>query len=173
MSESREAVGLHEGPALKQPDSDSSFEDQCIDLLCKQENTLSMLGEASRKRRALDSLDLAKKMLLQFLDFAESHFDGVEIRGVGRRLYEVNLRTSNYEKMVGARSFSFLRRLIGMKIPNEDTMKDAHQQLLSDYSELYKEFFNTCAKRFAENSAIKEQFVQSVETFLNEFEEKW
>ena len=109
MSETPTVTGVHEVPVPTNSEAGGRFEDECIDLLCKQENTLSLLGEASRKRRALDSLDLAKKTLLQFLDFAESHFDKTQLRCVGQRLYIVNQRTRDYEKMLVATSFKLMR----------------------------------------------------------------
>ena len=112
MSETQTMTGVHDVPAPPNADAGGRFEDECIDLLCKQENTLSLLGEASKKRRALDSLDLAKKTLLQFLDFAESHFDKMQLRCVGQRLYIVNQRTRDYEKMLVAKSFKFMRRMV-------------------------------------------------------------
>lgn len=172
MVETQTVPGAHNRTA---PSSDAGarFEDECIDLLCKQENALSLLGEASKKRRVLDSLDLAHKMLLQFLDFAESHFDNMQFRCIGERLYTVNQRTGDYEKLLVAKSFRILRRLVRMTVPTEEEIHQAHEQLRGDYMDLYSEFFANCAKRFPKDSVIQEQFLESVATFLSEFDERW
>ncbi len=172
MAETQTITGLHDLPASPNADAGGRFEDECIDLLCKQENTLSLLGEASNRQRVLESLDLAKKMILSFLDFAESHFDTIQFRCVGQRLYTVNQRTSDYEKMLVAKSFRFLRRMVGMTVPTDEAMRHTHEQLRSDYMDLYNDFFLICAKRFPEDSVIREQFLASVATFLSEFNEQ-
>ena len=101
-SESAKAVVLRDMPPPLDPDASSSFENECIDLLCKQENALALLDEANSRRRRLDAPELARKMLVQFLDFAESHFEVEQLEDVGRRLYEVHQRTRDYEKMLEA-----------------------------------------------------------------------
>lgn len=173
MAEPQSNSALHEPPAAPVAEAAGRFEDECIDLLCKQENTLSLLGEASRKRRALDSLDLAKQMLLQFLDFAESHFDEEQLQSIAQRLYVVNQRTREYEKLLVAKSFRLLRRVVRMKVPTEEAITEANEQLCNDYMDLYNEFFANCAERFAKDSAIRDQFLESVSTFLVEFDERW
>lgn len=172
MAETQTVTGVH-NPTAPSPDAGGKFEDECIDLLCKQEYALALLGEASKKRKFLDSLDLAKKMLLQFLDFAESHFDNMQFRCIGKQLYVVNQRTSTYEKMLVARSFKIPRRLVGMTVPTEEEISQTHEQLRSEYIDLYNEFFANCAKRFPEDSLIQVQFLESVATFLSEFDQRW
>jgi hypothetical protein len=172
MAETQTITGVH-NPTVPSPGADDRFEDDCIDLLCKQENARALLSEAKTKRRDLDSLDFAKMMISQFLDFAESHFDDVQFRDIGQRLYVVSQRTRDYEKMLVAKWFKILRRMVGMAVPTEEEICRAHKQLRSDYVELYNEFMANCAKRFPRDSAIQDQFLKSVATFLREFDERW
>ena len=60
-----------------------------------------------------------------------------------------------------------------MNVPTDEALRDMHEQLRSDYMDLYNEFFLNCAKRFPEDSAIRGQFLESVATFLSEFDERW
>ena len=169
MTESRSAVDINDDPQAASPSLSSTFEDECIDLLCKQENTLALLSEA----HTLDTLDLAKKMVEQFLDFAESHFEDEQLQDVGRRLYDVYQKTKDHEKQLWGQTFKRLKRMVGMEVMTEEQAQDAHQQLRTQYIELYGEFFAICVERFPDESATKDQFVQSVDTFVNELERKW
>ena len=171
MLPTQNPTGIQDFPA---PASDSlgTFEQGCIDLLCKQENALSQL-RANSKRRPLVSLELARKMLIQFLDFAESHFDAQELRTVAQWLYEVHQRTREFEKMLDAQSCKMLRKMFGAKVPSKEEMESAHLEIRREYLELYKSFFAKCAKRFREDSEKLELFLRSVATFLTELDRKW
>jgi hypothetical protein len=172
MAEIQTVTGVL-NPSARSSEPVGHFEDECVNLLCRQENALTLLSEASRKRRPLDSLDLAKKMLVQFLDFAESHFEPVQMQIVGKSLYVVNQLTQQYEKMLVANWYRFFRRMVFLPVPTEAELREAHNQLRSEYMELYNAFFAICGRRFPKDSDIQQQFNQSVETFLVEFAERW
>jgi hypothetical protein len=155
------------------PDSGGHFEEQCIDLLCRQENTLSELSEARRRRGLQDSLDLTRKMLDQLVAFAEMNFSGEQLQNVKRRVSEFDQRTPAYESMIDAQSFKMIKRLVRMTVPDKKEVRVAHEELCNEYVELCKAFFNDCVNRFAEDSAIRKQFLQSVDSFLHELERKW
>ena len=169
MTESQSAVDANDDTQTDDPNLGGTFEDDCIDLLCKQENTLALLSEA----HVLDSLDLAKKMVEQFLDFAEAHFEDEQLQDVGRRLCEVYEQTKDHEKRLWGQTFKRLRRMVGMDVMSEEQAQDAHQQLRAKYIKLYSEFFAICVNRFPEASPTRNQFVQSVDTFVKEIELKW
>ncbi len=152
-----------------EPLPSSKFENDCIDLLCKQENTMSMLSTAD----CFDSLDLAKEMIIQFLDFAEAHFTKEQLRDIGGRLQDVYQQTKDHEKRLCGRTFNPLKRLIRMEVFTEEQARASHEDLRSKYVELYRDFFAVCVERLGPESGNMEEFLQSVEMFVSELERKW
>ena len=130
-------------------------------------------AKRKRKRRDLDSLDFAKKMLVQFLDFAESHFDNMQFRDMGQRLYLVNQRTREYEKMLVAKWFKILRRMVGMTVPTEEEIRRRTSNFVAITSSCTTSSSQTVPNGFREDSAIQDQFLKSVATFLREFDQRW
>jgi hypothetical protein len=153
--------------------SASTFEAACIDLLSVQENTLSQLATAHSRRRAFDSLDLAKSMLTHFLDFAESHFDEDPLSDVQRRLYDVYYRTKDLEDKVSAHSLTFVSRLFGMEAPTDTELTHTREQLRAEYIALYRDFFRYCVERFSGDSVSKDQFLKGVDAFVGDLSLKW
>ena len=152
---------------------DRNFDDECINLLCRQENTLTQLGEARAQQRVFDSIDLAMKMVMEFLDFAELHFDDDHLRDVGQRLHNVFQQTKEQEKRLLGQSFRRLKKLIGMSTPSEDEIAAADQELCDKYAQLYGEFFAICVDRLPPGSETREQFQQGVNAFIRELGGKW
>lgn len=152
---------------------DGHFEDECIGLLCKQERTLSELNEARKRRRNSAWLDLTRQMCTQLLDFAEMHFSTERAEKVKRRLSQLDHRTRTLEDMIDAQSFKAIKRLVRMTVPDKENVRVAQEELCNEYAALCRDFFNDCVNRFAEDSAIREQFMQSVDTFLRELKRKW
>ena len=173
MTTSQRDIDSHETTTAEAIERKTSFEGQCIDVLCKQENALANLGEIDRKSRNVDSLQLAKKMLLHFLEFAECHLDDEEFKDVSRRLSEVYQRTKDHEANWRRQSWRLFRWFAGLTSPDSMEISQGYQRLRDDYIQLNRDFFAICARRISDDSAMKEQFLQSVEIFVSEIERKW
>ena len=65
------------------------------------------------------------------------------------------------------------RKIATREILSDLEVNQRHQQLRSDYTQLYIQFFDICAKRFSNDVSTREEFRQSVEIFLGELERKW
>ena len=154
-------------------ETQTTFSDQCIDLLCKQEKTLWLLGERGEKANNDESLALTWQMLIQFLDFAEVHFDKDEFGQIAESLHTVHEHTAEHKHKLNTRAWRLFRSMVGLESPDESTMNESYRELGSDYMDLFQTFFDVCAKRFNEESPAKERFDESVEVFLNELQEKW
>jgi hypothetical protein len=112
-------------------------------------------------------------MLLQFLDFAESHFGEEEFHEIAQRLHEVYRRTKDHQQQQRTQSWKAIRRMLGRECPSETEISHAYQQLGRDYADLYTDFFRVCVSRFSEDSATREQFQQSVELLVGELRRNW
>ncbi len=153
--------------------NESAFADQCIDLLCKQEKTLWLLGDRDEKANNDESLALTWQMLIQFLDFAESHFDKDEFGAIAESLHTVHEHTAEHKHKLNTRAWRLFRSLVGLESPDENSMVASYRELGDDYLDLFQTFFDVCADRFSDSSPSKERFDQSVEVFLNELRDKW
>jgi hypothetical protein len=151
----------------------TEFADQCIDLLCKQEKTLWLLGERDEKANNDESLALTWQMLIQFLDFAEHHFDTEEFGAIAESLHNVHEHTAEHKHKLNTRAWRLVRSLVGLESPDESTMNESYRELGDDYMDLFQTFFSVCANRFVDDSPARERFDQSVDVFLNELQEKW
>ena len=87
--------------------------DQCLDLLCKQEKTLWLLGQANEKAQNDESLELIWQMLIQFLDFAEKHFNKEEFASIAEPLHEVHARTADHKQKLNTHAWKLVRSMIG------------------------------------------------------------
>lgn len=173
MNEPQTAIEASEEARPGDSAAGMSFETDCIDLLCRQENTLSLLSEAYSKQRLLDALDLAKRMVVEFLDFAEAHFEGEEVHDVAERLHAVYQETKEHEKQLCQQTFKSLKKLVGINVLSEEEIREAHDTLRSEYAQLYSQFFALCVSRFPEGSPTTAEFQQSVDTFVKELDRKW
>ena len=173
MTEIEQSVDVREAPQRQVHELADAFESECVDLICRQEATLSELSEKNRSSPNVESLELAQQMLLQFLDFAESHFGEEEFREIAQRLHDVYRRTKDQQQQQRNQSWKAIRRMLGRECPSESELSQTYQQLGRDYADLYTDFFHVCMSRFSEDSATKEQFQQSVELLVGELERKW
>jgi regulator of replication initiation timing len=128
-----------------------------------------MLSEADCFR----SLDLAQEMIIQFLNFAEAHFSEEQLLDVGGRLQDVYQQTKDHEKRMCGKTFNPLKRLVRMEVFTEEQAQAGHEDLRSEYVELYSDFFAVCVERFGHGSENKDDFLQSVEMFSSELKRKW
>lgn len=167
---------------LKEPPSENldaseetqnAFADECIDLLCKQEKTLWLLGERGEKSNNDESLALTWQMLLQFLDFAERHFDAVEFSAIANSLHSVHEHTAEHKHKLNTRAWRIVRSLVGLESPDETVMGQSYRELGNDYIDLFQTFFDVCSQRFADDSSAKQRFDQSIGVFLEELQDKW
>ena len=150
-----------------------AFADQCINLLCKQEKTLWLLGERGEKANNDESLALTWQMLIQFLDFAEHHFDKDEFGAIAESLHAVHEHTAEHKHKLNTRAWRLFRSMVGLESPDASAMTESYRELGDDYMDLFQNFFDVCAKRFTDDSPAKEQFDQSVDVFLTELKDKW
>lgn len=173
MTEIKPTVDVRAAPQRPDCELADAFESECVDLICRQEATLTRLSGKNRTSSDVDSLELAQQMLLQFLDFAESHFGDEEFREIAQRLHEVYRRTKDQQRQQRAQSWKTIRRMFGRECPSETDVSQTYQQLGRDYADLYADFFNVCMRRFSADSTTKQQFQQSVELLVGELERNW
>lgn len=149
------------------------FEIDCVDLICRQESTLSRLSDASQHSRTAESLGFAKQMLVEFLDFAESRFSDEEFAEVTKRVYAVYERTKELEALFNQESWQGLKRLFGVDSATSIEAAQEYQRLGLEYASLYAEFFAVCVKRFHSDAAVQKEFLQSVDLFLTDLKRRW
>ena len=162
-----------ENPEAEGQEDQASFANDCIDLLCKQEKTLWLLGEKEEKADCDESLELTWQMLIDFLDFAETHFDKEEFGEIAGPLHRVHEHTAEHKQKLQTRSWRFVQRLFGKEIPTDLAMSDSYRELGKDYAELFETFFTVCSRRFIEDNEDKERFLQSIDVFQSELQTKW
>ena len=167
------ADSLHDAPHSDAPSEPcgKTFEDHCVDLLCKQEQQLARMRESSTVSPSRESLESAKQMLLGFLEFAELHFDHDEFSCAASWLGDVFEHTKAVEVELQQRC-QFIIRLFGREGPTGLDAHRSHRQLGISFAQLYWEFFGMCAERFSDDSA-REEFLASVISFLKEFGRQW
>lgn len=163
---------------LKKPDASGvadqgAFADQCIDLLCKQEKNLWLLGEINEKAYNDEALELVWRMLLQFLDFAEAHFNQEEFGEIAGALRSVHELTAEHKGRLNTRSWRLVRKMVGLESPDEMEMRNSYEKLGQEYVNLFQIFFASCRKRLTSELEPKERFDESVSVFLSELKSKW
>lgn len=173
MNDKQQTIESHDDLERTSCLEDDAFENDCIDLMCQQENTLSHFVPTEQPTHVCESLGLAKVMLVQFLDFTELHFLEEEYTDITSRLRDVYARTKEHEQSLHRHKWRVFARLVGRECPSKPDLDHAYQELGREYTELYKDFFAVCVNRLSADSSVKEPFVQSVEVFLAELARKW
>lgn len=173
MNDKQQTIESHDDLERTSCLEDDAFENDCIDLMCQQENTLSHFVPTEQSTHVCESLGLAKVMLVQFLDFTELHFREEEYTDITSRLRDVYARTKEHEQRVHRHKWRVFARLVGQEGSSKPELDHAYQELGREYTELYKDFFAVCVNRLSADSSVNEPFVQSVEVFLAELARKW
>ena len=164
-----QAVEKPESPSVDK----SLFADQCVDLLCTQENTLWQLGQAKDKKDYDGALHLIWQMLIQFLDFAETHFDKDELSQIATPLHAVHELTEEHKRRLDTHAWKLVRRLIGLESPDEAAINASYEELGKHSLDLFQAFFDVCRKKVSTESAAKERFHQAASVFIGELGDKW
>lgn len=168
-----ETQHVDSSPSALNVASRGELEADCIDLLCKQEQWLSMLDETNQRSHVAEALQFAKQMLVEFLEFAEKHFDDLEFAEVAKQVNAVFVSTKELEAVFNQQTWENVKRLFGMSGKSKFELNEAHQKVGDEYAALYTHFFARCVKRFTSGVTHQKEFLQSVETFLDEFKRKW
>ena len=150
-----------------------TFVDQCTSLMCRQEKTLWLLGENVHAATTTESLNLASRMFVQFVDFAETHFSKSESEGIASALSRVSEQSKSHEGELGKRSWRHARRLVALAVPSDEELQQSYEELGDAYENLFTSFFAICEKRLSPESPAMDLFSQSVQAFLRELKEKW
>lgn len=152
---------------------ESLFADQCVDLICKQENTLWQLGQAEDKKDYDGALESIWQMLIQFLDFAEKHFDKDEINQIATPLHAVHAHTAKHKQRLDTHAWKLVRRLIGLESPDDAAINASYEELGKHYLDLFQAFFDVCRMKVSTESAAKDQLDQAASVFIGELADKW
>ena len=145
------------------------FEMECIDLLSRLENKLSVLRESSNGGPDFKCIDVAKEILAEFADFVASQRELAESRSRIISLFE---RTKDVERLLLRKSWKALNPFAGKSVTAESALSISFAELKSAYVELFSDVLNDCASQFERESAI-EQLLTTGRSLVTDLTSRW
>ena len=155
------------------PGSQDAFEIECVDLLCRLESKLAQLSRIKHDGPNLDTLDVAKLILVEIIDFGEPQLSDEEFGQIAPRISEVYERTKGLEEKVQQTPWTVVSRLWGKQKACEFEVTSAYEELNKDYALLIAEFFVLCVSRFETSPPEKKSFLEGVDAFVSELGRHW
>lgn len=159
-------------PAAARIASQERISIACIELLGRLENIISQLAEGG-SQEVIDRLEFAKRLLAEYLEFADAHFQGADLDSVRARLREVYERTKWLELQAQPAGWGSIKRLFGLKAGESDVVRDGYAGLRNDYLQLTGDFFVLCLSRLAADDPLARELQQGIDAFVDEVERKW
>ena len=163
---------LGEGTANPPDVEDGELENGLIQLMGRLEQMLIRLDDVKQDRHIPLTLKLAKKMLVEVLNFAESRLSQEVLTPPIARLCQVHAQTKQFERLLGDPSWNGFAQFLGFQPTYSDGTESAFEKLGGDFIELFSEFFTTFADHF--NSTEKaDEWKASCQVFLDDLARKW
>jgi hypothetical protein len=156
------------------PTGDQSlFELECINLLCRLENSLSLGTEHRKSGRTTEMLESAREILVTLVEFAEQQFDSKNAGVVQRQVLELYESIKHVETVLKQSSWRSVRALIGMKSSDDSEVKASIQQMASLLADVMLTALGMCAFQFRDSGTDVRQFAQGVQTLVEQLKRDW
>jgi hypothetical protein len=149
-----------------------TLEVDCVELLCQQDSLLSKIVIRG-KPCSQKTLDLAKQMLVHYLDFCEIRLEEPAMTELSARIGSLYDGIRAMEELLHNSAWRSVRRLVGGKVPDESEVSATYQELGKEFAEFHADFFTYCVDHALAPASVKAQFLESVKSFLTEVAAKW
>jgi hypothetical protein len=158
--------------SLAAPAKDADFQRELFQLMGQLEQILARLDEVSAAKRLPVTMEVAKEVLVELLEFSQPRFGKEAQKSIIDQVCAFHEQTKNLERLLGGPSWNGLAAFIGFKMSYSDDVKTMFQRLGKDMIEILSGFFQLFESRF---SARKEatEWQASSQVFVDDVIRRW
>lgn len=167
------AYGTKDGSPQRSTWDEVTFENECVDLLCRQDKWLTLLERAKEKEGEVAALQFAKQMLVEFLLFAEPRLPDEDFTEVTRRVDHAFKETSMLERRSYPSFAVRLRAWFGLERNHTPALMQGYETLGKEFRHLVTFYFACCVRQFDRQVSFQKDFIQSVDCFVGEMKYRW
>lgn len=158
--------------ALAVPTQDAEFERELFQLMGELEQVLVRLDAVSAAKRLPASIEIAKEILVELLEFAQPRFQKESLTGIIDQVCEFHEQTKQSERLLGGASWNGIAAFIGFKMSYSDEVKTLFQRLGRDLIEMIGGFFQLFESRFTSREQASE-WQASSQVFVDDVIRRW
>ncbi|MEM9587806.1 MAG: hypothetical protein AAGA03_11045 [Planctomycetota bacterium] len=151
----------------------AAIEADCLDLICRLEALLSNAIEHRSAGHYSETAELANRMLLISLDFAEAHLQGRVLTETEDRIALAYRRTQHLSDMIDASSWGAFRKVLGRSTSTQDDVVAAHKQVGEALAVSIVSSIGNGIQMIADDSKMASELTQSVTLFVGELKKGW
>jgi hypothetical protein len=154
------------------PGQDAEHERELFQLMGQLEQILVRLDEVSAAKRLTGSIEIAKEILVELVEFSDSRFKKESLAELIDQVCDFHEKTKQLERLLGGPSWNGIAALIGIKPSYPDEVKTMFQQLGRDLIEIIGGFFEQFESRFQSRSQASEWQANS-QVFVDDVIRRW
>jgi hypothetical protein len=154
------------------PSCDAELERALFQLMGQLEQILVRMDAVSETKRLPGSIEIAKELLVELVEFAEARFEKAELLPLIDRVCDFHDHTKRLEKMLGGQSWNGFAAFIGIKMSYSDEVKAMFQELGKGLIEAIGGFFQLFESRFQSRDDASE-WEASSQVFLDDLIRRW
>jgi hypothetical protein len=158
--------------ALAAPPQDAEFERELFQLMGQLEQILVRLDAVSSSKRLPGSIEIAKEILVELVEFAEPRFKKESLTGIIGQVCDFHEQTKQFERLLGGPSWNGIAAFIGIKMSYSDEVKTMFQRLGRDLIEIVGGFFQLFEARFHSRAQASE-WQASSQVFVDDVIRRW
>lgn len=154
------------------PTPDAEFERELFQLMGKLEQILARLDAVSSAKRLPGSIEIAKEILVELVEFSEPRFKKEQLKGLIDQVCDFHEQTKQFEKLLGGPSWNGIAAFIGIKMSYPEEVKTMFQRLGRDVMAIIGGFFHLFESRFSSRAQAAEWQANS-KVFVDDVIRRW
>ena len=151
---------------------DAEHERLLFQLMGKLEQILVRLDEVPATKRLAGSLEVAKEILVEIVEFSEQRYEKSSTKPLIDQVCDFHDSTKRFQRMHGGQSWNGFAALIGIKMSYSDETKAMFQELGRDLLEVVSGFFQLFESRFSAADKSSEWHANA-QVFLDDLVRRW
>jgi hypothetical protein len=154
------------------PSKDTGFERELFQLISQLEQILARLDAVSAAKRLPSSIEIAKELLVELLEFSQPRFKKESLTAIIEQVCEFHEQTKQFERLLGGPSWNGIAAFIGIKMSYSEEVKTMFQRLGRDVIEIVGGFFQLFESRFHSREQASE-WQASSQVFVDDVIRRW
>ena len=171
MSVSKVGKVSGQSPAAA-PSRDAELERALFQLMGRLEQILVRMDAVSESKRLPGSIEIAKEILVEVVEFSESRFEKAALLPLIDQVCDFHEHSKRLEKMLGGQSWNGFAAFIGIKISYSDEVKAMFQELGKGLADAIGGFFQLFESKFQSRDEASEWQAGS-QVFLDDLIRRW
>ena len=149
------------------------LESNCVDVMCQLESLLEKACTFKAAGNFIEANNIANRMLVCLLDFAEANLDGEPLEVVYNELAATYELTQKMVDTVNARSWAAVRRVVGRPTPSQWDVLNVHNEIGEAIAVVTVASLGDGIHRVDATTSIGRQLNESLSSFIDQLRKAW